>query len=222
MNHLISDAHSLLNNKGFDYAICGGFAIELFINREIRTHGDIDISAYWEDRDKIIAFMQALGWQVYEMCGGGIAHRIANIAQQLKVKRNIFCFTDACDLVTLVPTSEKGMFHLKFDPKGQGRLNFIEFLFNHKTKKDFIYARDCEIMLPLSRAVLYKEGIPFLAPELVLLYKSTDFSREGYQVDFDSVTPKMERKQRQWLKDALRKTAAPTHPWLQALADGGT
>jgi hypothetical protein len=35
--------------------LCGGFAIELFLNQTICKHGDIDLSAYCHDRDKIIA-----------------------------------------------------------------------------------------------------------------------------------------------------------------------
>ncbi|MDD4415161.1 MAG: hypothetical protein PHR14_11590 [Oscillospiraceae bacterium] len=35
-----------LSIGGFDYAFCGGFAIELFLDKTVREHGVIDISAY--------------------------------------------------------------------------------------------------------------------------------------------------------------------------------
>ncbi len=103
MNYLIKEAHELLKKGGLDYAICGGFAIELFLNRSLRQHGDIDVSAFWEDRDKIILYMQSLDWDVYEMCGGRIAHHITDVQHQIKAKRNIFCFKDGCSLVKLSP-----------------------------------------------------------------------------------------------------------------------
>ena len=68
MNHLLLECNNLLKPGGFDYAFCGGFAIELFLDKTVREHGDIDISAYWDERDEIILFMQSLGWEVYELC----------------------------------------------------------------------------------------------------------------------------------------------------------
>lgn len=214
LNRLITEANELLKGHPFEYAICGGFAIELFLNKEIRKHGDIDISAFWADRDQIILYMQSLGWQVYEMCGGGLAHHITDISKQVRAKRNIFCFTNNCDLVTLSPTETSNMYTLEFNHSGQKDLNFIEFLFNHKTENDFLYARNNEISLSLSRAILYQEGVPYLAPELVLLYKSTDIHREGYQLDYDSVFGKMNNAQRLWLQNALSVMNPDGHSWL--------
>ena len=57
-NPLVIEANELLKNGGFEYAFCGGFAIELFLNKTVRKHGDIDIAAFEGDRDKIIAYMQ--------------------------------------------------------------------------------------------------------------------------------------------------------------------
>ena len=93
---LITEANNLLSGKGFKYAVCGGFAIELFCEKALRGHGDIDISAFWDDRDEIILYMQSLGWVVYEMCGSGLAHHINDVSDQKKLKRNIFCFTEGC------------------------------------------------------------------------------------------------------------------------------
>jgi hypothetical protein len=49
-NPLITEANSLLQKGGFDYAFCGGFALELFLNKSIRKHGDVDVSVFWRDR----------------------------------------------------------------------------------------------------------------------------------------------------------------------------
>ena len=46
MNHLIQKADSLLKDSGFDYIFCGGFAIELYLDKAVRNHGDIDVSAF--------------------------------------------------------------------------------------------------------------------------------------------------------------------------------
>lgn len=215
VNELIIKANELLKNGGFEYAFCGGFAIELFLNRTICKHGDIDVSAYWNDRDKIILYMQSLGWNVFEMCGSGIAHHITDVKFQIKAKRNIFCFKDGCSLVKLSPHGETDMYYLDFDHSGQTKLDFIEFLFNNRNADSFLYARNENISLPIKKAILTRDGIPYLAPELVLLYKSTDPDREGYQLDYDSVKAEMSVEQRDWLQVALKTMNPSGHKWLE-------
>lgn len=214
MNDLITKANVLLRKGNFDYAFCGGFAIELFLDKEIRGHGDIDVSAFWSDRNEIIVFMQSIGWQVYEMCGGGIAHHITDVADQMRIKRNIFCFSQGCDLVKLTPQHENEMYTLDFDSRGQKKLDFIEFLFNDKDNTNFLYARNKEISLALSDAILFRDDIPYLTPELVLLYKSTDTEREGYQLDYDYATARMNERQKAWLANALQREYPQGHVWI--------
>lgn len=214
-HHLITEANELLKKGGFDYAFCGGFGIEMFLNRTIRKHGDIDVSAYWQDRDKIIHFMQALGWDVYEMCAGGIAHHITDVNNQIRAKRNIFCFKDRCSLIKLSPQGETDMYYLDFDHSGQTKLDFIEFLFNNRNADSFLYARNENITLPITKAILTQNGIPYLAPELILLYKSTDTEREGYQWDYDSAMAKMSAEQKGWLQAALKVMNSSGHKWLE-------
>ena len=50
----------------------------------------------------------------------------------------------------------------------------------------------------LEDTILFNNGIPYLAPEICLLYKSTDTEREGYQQDYDLAMKKMN-------KDMLQK-----------------
>ncbi|GHV06073.1 hypothetical protein FACS1894217_04060 [Clostridia bacterium] len=211
---LLTEANNLLRDGGLEYAFCGGYAIELFLNKTVRNHGDIDVSVFWQDRDRIILYMQSLGWQVFEMCGGGMAHRITNVADQRKIKRNIFCFKDNCELVALSPAEESDMFRLDFDHSGQSKLNFIEFLFNDKNDENFLYARNPAVALPMNKAIMQYGELPYLAPELILLYKSTDTEREGYQQDFDVTFPEMNDEQRYWLLSALKEMYPDGHKWI--------
>jgi len=215
VNNLILKADQFLKNGGFEYTFCGGFAIELFLNRSIRKHGDIDISVFWNDRNKIILYMQSLGWQVYEMYSGGIAHHITDIKNQIKAKRNIFCFKDGCELVRLIAQSDKDMYYLDFNHREQKELNFIEYLFNNNSVNSFLYARNEDISLPLSKAILSQSEIPYLAPELVLLYKSTETEREGYQLDYNSAMAEMNTEQKLWLQAALKTMNPSGHKWLE-------
>lgn len=213
MNQLIRRANELLQNQGFEYAFCGGWAIDLFLGKETRKHGDIDILAYWTERDTIIQYMQSLGFQVYEMLGGGKAHHVTDIQDQLKCKRNIFCFTQDCELVCLSEANKQGIHSVDFKHIGQKKLNFIEFLFNDKDDANLFYARNHDVRLALSDAFLVRDGLPYLAPEMCLLYKSTDIDREGYQSDFDNAILHMDQRQKHWLEDALEMLYPEGHKW---------
>ena len=54
MNPLVAQINDLLKEMPFMHAFCGGFAIDLFLGRESRRHGDVDIFACWADRSAII------------------------------------------------------------------------------------------------------------------------------------------------------------------------
>jgi hypothetical protein len=214
VNPLVIEANAILANKGFAYAFCGGYAIDLFLGYESRKHGDLDVSVYWKDRNSLISFMHFLGFSVYEMLGEGKAHLITDIADQKRVKRNIFCCMDDCELVYIRNTGEKDIFLIDFHHIGQSKLNFIEFIFDDKSDHDFLYARNHNIKRKLEDAILRREGIPYLAPELCLLYKSTDTGKEGYQQDYDLAIPHMNRNQIEWLNAALDTCYAGKHQWI--------
>ena len=213
-NSLIISINELLKNKNFDYAFCGGYAIDLFLGQLTRRHGDVDVFAYWEDRDAVIKYMWSHGFEVYEMIGGGQAHKITDVNNQMKLKRNIIA-VDNCEFVSLNHTDNINIFDVDFLPVQQSKPNFIEFLFNDKTDTDFLYARDHRVKLNLEKAVLYRNDIPYLAPEICLLYKSTDTERKGYQQDYDNAVKCMSAEQIMWLNEALKFVYPDGHKWIQ-------
>ena len=63
------------------------------------------------------------------------------------------------------------------------------------------------------------DGLPYLAPELVLLFKSRNTSakdRGKDHADFRNVVAHLDPEQRAWLRWALVATA-PDHSWLKQL-----
>lgn len=67
----------------------------------------------------------------------------------------------------------------------------------------------------VSMAIMTRNRIPYLTPELVLLYKSSDTEREGYQLDYDSAIEKMITEQKNWLQEALKTMNPSGHKWLE-------
>lgn len=213
MNPLITQINVLLKNQDFEYAVCGGYAIDLFLGVESRLHGDIDILAYWTDRNKIIEYMWTQGFEVYEMLGDKMVHHITDVNNQFIKKRNIFCIKDGCEFVRLKATGETNIYFVELTPTIQVKLNFIEILFNDKTDEHFLYARNHNIKRDLGKAILYVEDVPYLAPELCLLYKSTDTERKSYQHDYDLSMQKMTYEQKEWLFNSLKIIYPTGHLW---------
>lgn len=202
MNKLVLQANVLLKNAGFEYAFCGGQALDIFLGYQSRVHGDTDICAFWDDRDKIIEYMLSQGYKVFEMLGGGRAHSITGLSGLVRLKKNIFCCLEDCPLVKTYPIEEDGNCWMEFFHVGQTKLDYIEFLFNDKTPE-------------LENAILFAEGIPYLSPEMILLYKSTDTDREGYQQDFELAWKAMSDSQKVWLQNALRRKYPDGHKWIK-------
>ena len=79
----------------------------------------------------------------------------------------------------------------------------------------WIFRRDERIRAPRARMLGTRDGIPFLKPEGVLLYKAKARRPKDDQ-DLASVLPTLDAAARAWLRDALR-IAHPEHAWIAAL-----
>ncbi|HEY8173085.1 MAG TPA: amino acid transporter, partial [Dehalococcoidia bacterium] len=62
------------------------------------------------------------------------------------------------------------------------------------------------------------DRIPYLAPEVALLYKSSNADYRSNQPDFDVALPLLNAAARSWLAGAL-DVVSPQHPWRVRLAD---
>jgi hypothetical protein len=58
-------------------------------------------------------------------------------------------------------------------------------------------------------------GLPILAPEIELLYKSRAIRPKDAH-DFEVVAPRLSREARAWLREALA-VVAPDHSWIEQL-----
>jgi hypothetical protein len=84
----------------------------------------------------------------------------------------------------------------------------------------WICRRDDAIRLPHRDLVeRTPDGVPYVRPEVVLLFKAKH-AREKDEEDVDVVAPRLEREQRAWLCDALRRVH-PAHAWLARLGTDG-
>ncbi|SRR6266545_1408184 len=80
----------------------------------------------------------------------------------------------------------------------------------------WICRRDPRIRRPYAEIIeRTPDGIPFLAPEIVLLFKAK-LPRDKDEADFHAVLPKLNPRRRHWLANAL-EMISPAHPWHAVL-----
>jgi hypothetical protein len=172
-----------------DWFVAGGWAIDLFLEKETRPHEDIEIAIFRRDQLALQNYLQ--GWHLQ------------------KVENGILFDWKKDDFLEL-PIFEIHCFNEK-----NGLANF-EVLLNETNGKDWIFRRNEIITKPLSE--LHSEsnnGIKFLRPEVVLLYKSKN-PREKDERDFLAAVNYLDNESRKWLRNAL-SVCYSQHQWLQSL-----
>ncbi|HEX2022408.1 MAG TPA: GNAT family N-acetyltransferase, partial [Candidatus Thermoplasmatota archaeon] len=97
-------------------------------------------------------------------------------------------------------------------PRGAGGWSF-EFLLSDRHGGDWVFPRDPRVRRPLwSLGRATDDGIPFLAPEVVLLFKAKRREPRD-EADLAATLPLLPAGERRWLRDAL-EVAHPGHPWI--------
>jgi hypothetical protein len=176
------------------WGIAGGWAIDLFLHRVTRPHHDVDVAILRGDQKAIYAYLEARGWTLEKAIAGDLIPWMAHEHIELPA-HTIWCRNPA---------------HTP---------DFVEILFNEAAGDLFLFRRDPAIRLPMHRAfITSRAGLPILAPEVALLYKSNNPDLPKNAADFHHALPALAAEQRAWLAAALRRTNAE-HPWLARMDD---
>lgn len=162
MIKILDEAISLLQASRFEHAVCGGYALDLFVGKQIREHGDIDICAFRGDKNNIIKYMKSNDWIVYEFCGQGIVHALQNDISNNN--GNLMCLKDGCELIKFYPTDKgESYFSHEFFHSKITTFNYIEFLLNSIIGNNFMFSNDNnKIMRAKEKTILWCGDISYL------------------------------------------------------------
>lgn len=166
--------------------VAGGWALDLFQGAKVRAHDDIDIAIFRRDQARL--FDALPNWTFRKAVNGELQRWSKAESLRLPVHEiHAHC--------------------------GELRL---EFLLNECDDASWLYRRNATITLPLQRiAARSSSGVPYLAPEIVLLYKAKA-PRAADELDFRRITPLLPSAARAWLASAL-SVCHPGHAWNKAL-----
>jgi hypothetical protein len=83
---------------------------------------------------------------------------------------------------------------------------------------EWVYRRLPSIRGSIAALGMYtEEGIPYLAPEIQLLYKGRQGCRPKDLLDATTVIPHLRTEKRRWLLDCLRRQFPDGHEWIELL-----
>jgi hypothetical protein len=192
----VVQAVKLFEAYEWPWAVCGGRAIDLYLNRVTRPHKDVDFAVLRRDQLVIQDYFSSRGWTLEKAAGGQLVPWHPGEWIDLPV-------------------------HVIWCKNTHASPDFVELLFNEVDEVSFLYRRDASITLPLDKMmILSSSGIPILAPEIVLLYKSVKPEDDTAAADFRNVLPNLSQQANHWLAAALRRLQ-PDHSWLKDLYKSG-
>lgn len=188
-NPIIIQVKTLMQEFSFPWFVVGGWAIDLFLDFESREHSDIEIGVFRCNQHDLREYL--CGWAFTVIRSGLPGHW----------KKMEWLNLPAHELVA---TSSKYS------------LRKLEILLQEGDDENWIYRRNDQVKMSRSKTVITSiEGVPFLCPELVLLYKSKEL-RDKDDFDFETVSPELNEERKSWLKNALNACYS-SHDWLNSL-----
>ncbi|MEZ4864214.1 MAG: GrpB family protein [Caldilineaceae bacterium] len=177
--------------------ISSGWALDLFLGEVTRHHEDVDIIVDRQDQLAVQQHMRDRQWQWLTPLDGKLEPWPPHM--RLELPRH------------------QAHAHRVHE---HGEHEFLDFLFTDFAQGVWFYRREPSIVQSVTRmALATADGLRYLAPELVLLFKSRNTGtrdRSKDQLDFAHVLPALEAHRRAWLRWALLVTN-PEHPWLARL-----
>jgi hypothetical protein len=169
------------------WGIAGGWAIDLFIGKETRLHSDIEVAIFREDQ---YVLKKALPDWFFEKVVKGELRSWEEEWLELPVHE----------------------IHGVHKHTG-GRL---EVLLNETKVGRWIFRREPSISFPqISLFLDSDEGIPYLHPAVVLLYKAKNARVKDHD-DFFAVKSFLKVEDKNWLRKALQ-VHVPGHTWIHEL-----
>lgn len=179
-----------LEGFGGLWLVAGGWSLDLHVGEVGRVHHDVDVVVDRADQLALQAHLLARGWDLLTPLDGKLEPWPPHMALDLPR-------------------------HQAHAHRGEA---FIDFLLTDLSGGVWRFRRAPVVVRSLEQARLRTAaGIPYLAPELGLLFKSKNTQkpptpRPQDEADFERVCGRLNEEQKAWLRWALTATT-PAHAW---------
>ena len=190
------------------WALCGGWAVDAWLGRVTREHGDVDVSVFIQDQRALFEHLR--GWQL-------LAH---DAGWQPKDNDEWWdgrpLLNHPAHIHGRPPEMSGGMPDRGIATAEDGFS--LDIQLDDRAGDDWILSRDPMIRVSPGNAVAESPwGLPTVVPEVLLAFKARDLRRRD-KLDFQALLPRLDQRQRDWLRDAISLMG---HPWMSDLSGNG-
>jgi hypothetical protein len=213
---LINSLVNFLEPLSVEWFVSGGWAIDIHLNRITRERCDLDISVPFSDHLTCIEFFLGKGWRIEGKLGGGF-RTIRTAADYHDDIHYFWSFPAGVDFVSEY-VDDDGNRRIAYNRDAQNELDYIEVFFDRIKDSHFVFRRDPRVKRHEDRAILERDSVRYLAPEVVLLFKSNRLSEKNL-LDFDAAVDSLDGDALLWFTEALSLMYGNSHAWLKQLAD---
>jgi len=187
----IATVGELMAGTDVSWWLSGGCALDVFLGRVTRRHGDIDVSVRRSEwpllrrhlADRLEVFIARDG-ALYPL-----------------PSRNVPLNDEVHNLWAREPDGDAWRVQLNLEPCDGS---------------EWVFRRDSRIRRPIAEVVSHRDdGLPFVNPAVQLLWKARDAQPKD-EIDFANVMPHLAAAERAWLSAAIT-LAHPDSPWRDRL-----
>lgn len=203
------------------WALCGGWAVDAWLDAETRDHGDIDIGVFLDDARTLFEHLD--GWEL-------VGHDAFTDDTNAPWDGRTLALPAHLHGRLARPGEEIPREGPLLADSGFG----VEFVFNWRSDDGWVLyftpadgkgpTREPVVTIPFELGVAESRyGVPTLVPEAVLFYKATayrgtrHYMRRRDHVDFERLLPRLADGQRAWLRESIAEVEAD-HPWLGVIS----
>jgi hypothetical protein len=191
----VAQVAELMSDLSLPWWIAGGWAIDLFLGRQTRTHGDTDVLIRRDDQLRVQRYLMDRGWDLHKTQQPGLKPWPAGEFQSRPFD-DIWC------------------------RRAEGSPWVLQLMLLDTDGDRWVFKRDPRIHGPIETLGLRtSSGIPYLRPEIQLLYKAKRETLVKDQSDFDLAVPQMPGEAQAWLLSHLEKRFPKGHPWITSLKE---
>ena len=191
--------------------VAGGWAIDCFLGRTTREHHDVDILVFRRDQSLLHSTLAEFPLRRVIPHPEGLTNRGTEAEWSAGERLEL-----PIHQINVYRTADEDLARADAAAANPEHRWWFQIMLGETDGDDWIYRRNPAIRRPLAQIGFCPPGgLPHLAPELVLLFKSKQMLAHD-RADFASAAPAMDSESRQWLRQALVLTA-PDHEWLGTL-----
>lgn len=188
----VREAVDLFRDYDRPYWMAGGWAIDLFLDRQTRAHHDTDVLVLRDDQLVVQEYLA--DWDLW----------------QTTPERAILPWAKGKFLTRESLVDEVLGRRTPESPWS------LEIMFMDTAGEEWVWKRNPAVRGPLATMGRRTDsGIPYLAPEIQLFFKAQREPRDKDEQDFTRVLPLLATPARAWLTEALTLRYPDGHHWLE-------